>query len=139
MKVDSTAYRAYQRMLTRCVADGECLVWTGARNPDGYGRKKVGGRSAMLVHRLAYEVEVGPIPAGMEVDHLCFNRACVCIEHLEAVTTKVNAERRAARQTHCKHGHEFTPENTYRGRRDRRECRICHAARERVRYRNARK
>lgn len=107
-----------------------CVEWAGRRDRDGYGR--LGGH---LAHRLAFESEVGPIPDGHHVDHLCFNRACVNPDHLEAVTPTENQRRAAARKTHCKHGHPYSPENTYTNR-GKRYCRICN--REAQRRRNAR-
>ena len=100
----------------------ECWEWTGARSSTGYGviqRGGVGPKKLLFAHRLAYEFYVGPIPDGLHIDHLCRNRGCVRPDHLEAVTVRENilrgtgwmAER--ARATHCVHGHEFTPENTY--------------------------
>jgi hypothetical protein len=107
-----------------------CFLWTGARY-QGYGRFGFGGKNAMA-HRVAYEFDRGPIPAGQEIDHLCRNRACVNPLHLEVVEHRVNVMRsdsfaaRKARQTHCDRGHEFTPENTYidQGRRRCRTCRL---------------
>lgn len=57
---------------------------------------------------------VGSIPDGMVIDHLCRNRACVRPDHLEAVPQEVNVRRGASSNphTHCRKGHEFTPENT---------------------------
>jgi hypothetical protein len=83
--------------------------------------------------RVAYELLVGPIPEGMQLDHLCRNRICLNPLHLEPVTPKENVRRGTGpcadhgRQTHCQHGHEFTPANTYYARNGRkRECRACH-------------
>jgi hypothetical protein len=80
-----------------------------------------------MAHRVAYELVIGQIPAGLELDHLCRNVVCVNPAHLEPVTRAENMRRRSAAQTHCKHGHEFTPENTYyywHGGRHR-ACRAC--------------
>jgi hypothetical protein len=104
-------------------ADDECWVWPGARNRLGYGAAKHEGKS-YRAHRLVYQLRVGPIPDGLVLDHLCRNRACVNPAHLEPVTNAENLRRAVERRTHCKQGHEFTPENTYHGK-DGRSCRIC--------------
>lgn len=69
-----------------------CWVWTAASNGRGYGRIWVDGRPHPA-HRVAYEIHVGPIPAGMEIDHLCRNRGCVNPAHLEPVTRRENLRR----------------------------------------------
>lgn len=103
------------------VADqGDCLIWTGQLRPDGYG--KVRSRQA---HRVFYELLVGPIADGLELDHLCRNVRCVLPAHLEPVTRAENMRRRYATYTHCKRGHEYTPENTYVMPRGYRDCRTC--------------
>ena len=68
-----------------------CWVWQGFLYA-GYGLVKIEGRSRRP-HRVSYERRHGPIPEGMELDHLCRNRACINPEHLEAVTKEVNAQR----------------------------------------------
>ena len=84
-----------------------------------------------MAHRVAYELTNGPIPDGLELDHLCRVRHCVNPSHIEAVTHRENTLRgtgpipHRARQSHCKHGHEFTPENTYRLPNGCRHCRTC--------------
>jgi hypothetical protein len=105
---------------------GGCWLWLGAKDPRGYGRFSFHGRK-WLAHRFAYEALVGWVPAGLELDHLCKNKSCVNPAHLEAVTSYENKRRAGiVDKTHCKHGHAFTPENTYvDAKRRRRVCRSC--------------
>ena len=105
-----------------------CWLWVGHVNDNGYGLFHVNGRN-VRAHRFAYEHYRGPIPEGLDLDHLCRVRCCVNPDHLEAVTRQVNllrgigfAAARAA-QTHCIHGHKFTTENT--GYDKGRYCRRC--------------
>ncbi len=110
---------------------GPCWIWTGTKNQKGYGILLFRGVTVQT-HRYVYEEFVGPIPDGFYMDHLCRVPSCVRPEHLEPVTPRENVLRgysppaMRARQTHCKWGHEFTPENTIitRGGRGRR-CRAC--------------
>lgn len=71
-----------------------CWVWQRCLNAYGYGQMRVGGK-AWLAHRYYYEQTCGPIPDGLELDHLCRNRACVNPDHLEPVTRSVNTLRGA--------------------------------------------
>lgn len=90
-----------------------CWEWRGARNQKGYGNIRVDTYGpAKSVHRVAYTELVGPISDGLEIDHLCKNRACINPEHLEAVTRTVNIQRVDQRRAVCKNGHEMTVENT---------------------------
>ena len=108
-----------------------CWQWHGAVGASGYGnvgRNKV----TYLVHRVAYELTFGPIPDGLDVDHLCGSKRCVNPLHLEAVTLLVNMRRRYSmepdgRETHCLRGHELSPENALsRGAKYRLPaCRVC--------------
>lgn len=82
----------------------ECLVWTGSVNGWGYGRAAVGGGRQRVVHHLAWERAGLEIPEGMELDHTCFNRACVRIEHLRLATKSQNAWHRAGAQPNSKSG-----------------------------------
>lgn len=69
---------------------GECLEWTGSRMRNGYGTTTV-NRGSVLAHRYAWERANGPIPEGMEIDHICHNRACANVEHLRLVTSAQNS------------------------------------------------
>ena len=95
-------------------ASGDCWEWTRGKTAAGYGR--IGNQ---YTHRLVWEFLVGPIPDGLEMDHLCRNVGCVNPDHLEPVTHAENMRRghgnNAFRNaTHCKRGHPFDEANTYR-------------------------
>lgn len=71
----------------------ECLEWqAGLFQKDGYGQFQYRGRPHGA-HRWAYEYMVGPVPDGLELDHLCANPTCVNTEHMEPVTKAVNLKR----------------------------------------------
>lgn len=90
-----------ERLLERVVRDEQtgCLVWTGPRTRYGYGYiGKEGGRHAGMAHthKVMWESVNGSVPDGLELDHLCRNRACCEPTHLEPVTHLVNVQRGAA-------------------------------------------
>lgn len=102
----------------------QCWPHRGALNPNGYGSAGLGNQ----VHRLAYEALVGPVPAGLELDHLCRNRACYNPAHLEPVTHAENMRRAVIARNggdQCPHGHPYDEPNTYRSPSGRRVCRTC--------------
>jgi hypothetical protein len=119
------------------IGDG-CWEWQGAPNRNGYGRYREHARRQGMAHKVAYEAMVGPVPGDRNLDHICRNRACVRLSHLQIVTGRMNTLRGIgptavnARKTHCPQGHEYSPENTYRYRSWRR-CRACHLAKKRAR------
>ena len=108
-----------------------CWEWQGYRDRDGYGQFNVYRRQRMQAHRYSYEMIVGPIPDGLQIDHLCRNTSCVNPAHLEPVTCQVNLLRgetfqaKNAVKTHCPRGHEYTEDNTYRAKNGSRSCRAC--------------
>lgn len=79
------------RLMKKVDKTETCWVFTGALR-NGYGALGIEGKT-IYAHRYAYERLVGPIPAGLVIDHLCRNRACVNPEHLEVVTQQVNCLR----------------------------------------------
>jgi hypothetical protein len=84
-----------QRLLKRVVrSEGGCWMWTGAKNLQGYGKISVQNHPEQA-HRVSYEHYVGPIPDGMQIDHICHTRACINPDHLRPVTPKQNNEHRA--------------------------------------------
>lgn len=70
---------------------GDCLVWTGSTYRDGYGQISVDGRG-VAAHRYAWEQANGSIPDGMDIDHMCWNRACVKVGHLRVATRSENLQ-----------------------------------------------
>ena len=70
---------------------GECWVWLGSKDEKGYGRVHCPGYRR--VHRLAYELAIGPVPGGLMLDHGCRNTSCCNPEHLEPVTNQENVRR----------------------------------------------
>jgi hypothetical protein len=130
---------AIERFIEKVYLEGSCWRWAGAHGGGSYGTISLKPyHRTVYAHRFAYEHFIGPIPEGLEIDHLCRVQDCVNPAHLEAVDHRTNLLRsdnftaRQARQTHCKHGHEFTPANTYVDRRGRRYCRPCDKTRRRA-------
>jgi hypothetical protein len=110
-------------------AYGDCWDWTGGKGTGGYGHFKVSRYKCVIAHRYVWELLVGPIPAGLELDHLCRRRHCVNPDHLEPVTKQVNNQRRPPgvghRKESCIHGHPMSGDNLIVAASGRRYCRTC--------------
>ena len=112
--------------------DKGCFVWTGGAGR--YGRIWFGTRKnhrTLMAHRAAWEEVVGPIPDGLQIDHLCKNTRCINPDHLEPVTPLENLMRSPTKQrenalkTHCIRRHPLSGNNLFRDTRGMRQCRIC--------------
>ena len=133
------AWSFERRFMTRIAKDENgCWNWIGAKMRNGYGQLAVGGQH-WAAHRYAYTELRGEIPVGLDLDHLCRNRACCNPDHLEPVTRSENLKRgetgawakeHNGGKTHCPSGHQYDEANTYLHPSGRRCCRAC--ARERA-------
>lgn len=112
-----------ERFWNKVQPTGFCWLWTAATQRDGYGRFGLTHDHIVQAHRFAYERLVGPIPDGMELDHLCRVRRCVNPDHLEVVTHAENMQRGIhsnSLKLRCLRGHEYT---THSG--GKRYCNTC--------------
>ena len=125
---------------------GPCWEWTASHNQRGYGQfasgsRKDDTRQLVLAHRHAYLSLIGPIPEGLEPDHLCRNHACTNPLHVELISHRLNVLRgvspsaQAAQKTHCPQGHPYSGANLCIRVDGRRQCRSCRRERDR-RYRS---
>jgi len=132
------------RFISKVDATGECWLWIGGCFKEGYGRFTLDGH-LVLAHRIAYELWVGPIPNGLQLDHICHNndatcaggsacihRRCVNPAHLDPVTSRENVLRstvstasRNARKTHCPYGHPLDGVQKNGGRTASNRARYC--------------
>jgi hypothetical protein len=115
---------------------GECILSRSCCG-NGYGQLRVHGK-VRKAHRVVWEQANGPIPPGLVLDHLCRNKACINIDHLELVTNRTNVLRGVgrtainARKTTCPRGHPLEHNNLCKRSDGTRSCRICHKERDRI-------
>lgn len=91
-----------ERFWTKVDKSASCWLWRGATHK-GYGFFHYKG-AARLAHRVSYLWQNGEIPNGLEVDHMCHNRACVNPSHLRLVTHSINGQNRASANSNSKSG-----------------------------------
>lgn len=132
------AEAAMQHFWAKVDKTPDCWLWLGSVSPTtGYGTWALHGRKTSA-HRGAYELLVGPVPEGLELDHLCRTRACVRPDHLEPVTHTENMARAVFEpKTHCPHEHPLEGHNlivVVRQGGTVRLCRECKNAYDRRRY-----
>lgn len=135
----------FARLMSKIDKSGSCWYWLGAVTSTGYGNFYLQGKY-LGAHKAVYQMLIGPVPEGLELDHLCRVRACVNPDHLEPVTHRENDLRGVGVsavnivKTHCDQGHPFNERNTYHrpdkpSTRDCRRCRADAEARRRARMR----
>lgn len=134
----------------------ECWPWKGTLEKTGYGQLFTNGANGYpriaKAHRVGYELLVGPVPEGLDLDHTCHDpsecnlgddcphRRCCNPAHLEPVTERVNCLRSGssaaeyAKRTHCANGHPLSGDNLILRANGARRCRTCKNARERAYY-----
>lgn len=117
----------WEEILPRINKTDTCWLWTGGKQSNGYGQVGVRGK-VEYVHVLSYRVNVGPIPKGLELDHVaargCTHKNCCNPAHLEPVTQAEN-KRRASCGPICKRGHRMEGKELYVTPNGRRQCRVC--------------
>lgn len=130
---------AIERFLSKIsVSENGCWEWTGGKSKDGYGIITI-NKKYILTHRFIYEYFCGVLCPDLQINHKCKNTCCCNPLHLEQVTPQENVDYSRTeylvamkkiipwnkKKTHCKRGHEFTPENTYKQTKGGRMCKTC--------------
>lgn len=124
----------YTRFWSKVEKTETCWLWLPPTNHAGYGIFWPTNKKRFMAHRWAYETFVGPVPEGLDLDHLCRVRQCVNPAHLEPVTRRENTLRGNSpsvvirRRGTCDRGHELTADNLANAGNGKVTCRKCHNA-----------
>lgn len=111
----------HERLMSKVFVNNTTMCWdfTGKLDKSGYGRIRI-NKVNYLAHRMSYDLFCGFIDESMVIDHLCRNRSCCNPDHLREVTMTTNTLENSLgvaaisiKKTHCKNGHELTPDNCY--------------------------
>jgi len=118
-----------ERFQSYCIKDGDCIIWTGYKDRDGYGQMTL-RRYVRKTHRVALWIAGRPVPQGHVVNHSCRRRDCVNPQHLTVITASENSLRDSrsagyinSQKTHCREGHLY---DRHYGKQ--RYCSQCEAA-----------
>jgi hypothetical protein len=106
-----------------------CWIWQGAKNAAGYGLMRPNQTGSAGAHRVMFILLNGQIPDGVEINHKCYNRACINPFHLELVTHLENVRRgktHYAVRDACIHGHLYIEGSFHIDTRGSRVCNACH-------------
>jgi hypothetical protein len=119
---------AVERLLSRCIEDNGCWLYTGNLDRKGYVRVRRDRGTKAYGHRIIWEHYNGRWPDGLTYDHLCRRKNCLNPQHGEPVTAAVNTQRRYALVTQCPQGHPYSGSNLrYASRGYGRVCKVCRA------------
>jgi hypothetical protein len=103
----------------------DCILWQGPVDRQGYGKVWHDGGSR-IAHRVAWVQEHGEVAADVDIHHICGVKACVNLEHLQALTRAEHGRLHPfAQRPACGQGHEYTEANTYVRPNGQRCCRAC--------------